>query len=281
MRPPVTSTGRVYASPRARRLAEERGLSLAGLVGSGTGGYVVADDVVAASRAEHHGEPPEVDAAARMRRAIAAAMSRSKREIPHYYVSHTADLTAALSWLEAENARRQVSERLLAGVLFVRATALALQKIRALNAHFHGDAAQPCDDVHVGLAVSVRSGGLVAPAIFHADALSLEALSRAFKDAVTRARSGRLRSSDMAMATITVTSLGERGVETVFPVIVPPQVAMVGFGSLRKRPWVVEDEVRVRSLVNVTLAADHRVTDGHLGARFLATLCAILEEPPA
>jgi pyruvate dehydrogenase E2 component (dihydrolipoamide acetyltransferase) len=214
-----------------------------------------------------------------MRQVIAAAMSRSKREIPHYYLSATIDMGCAQSWTEQENQKRPVTERLLYGVLLIKAVALALREFPELNAVWDSDHAVPKDEIHVGVAVSLRQGGLVAPALHNADRQSLDSLMKAFRDLVNRARAGALRSSELSDPTITVTSLGDQGVETVFGIIYPPQVALVGFGKLVERPWIVEGKIVARPLINATLSADHRVTDGHRGARFLAAIDRLLQTP--
>jgi pyruvate dehydrogenase E2 component (dihydrolipoamide acetyltransferase) len=216
---------------------------------------------------------------AAMRRAIGAAMSRSKREIPHYYLAHTVDLGVATEWLAVYNAERTPDTRLVAGALFVKAVARALREVPELNARWTGENAPPVDEIHVGLAISLRGGGLVAPAIHHADRLTLPETMQAMSDLVARARTGTLRSSEMSDPTITVTSLGERGVDTVFPIVHPPQVAMVGIGTPAQRPWVSAGAVVARPVATCTLAADHRVTDGHRGARFLAAIDALLQTP--
>jgi pyruvate dehydrogenase E2 component (dihydrolipoamide acetyltransferase) len=133
--------------------------------------------------------------------------------------------------------------------------------------------------VHLGVAISLRGGGLVAPALRGAHELDLDALMRALRDLVSRARAGVLRASEMTDPTITVTNLGDRGVESVYGVIYPPQVAMVGFGRISERPWAVEGLLGVRPLVVVTLAADHRASDGHDGARFLDSIARHLQHP--
>ena len=214
-----------------------------------------------------------------MRYAIAAAMSRANREIPHYYVSTTVDLQPAMDWLGARNRQRTVVDRLIPGALFLKASALAMREVPELNAHWLGDGAPTLDRVHVGVAISLPQGGLVAPAIHDADRLSLGALMNAFKDLVKRARAGGLKSSEMSDATVTVTSLGERGVDAVFPIINPPQVAMVGFGRIVERPWSVDGQVVSRSVVTATLAADHRVSDGHRGGLYLAAIERLLQSP--
>jgi len=216
---------------------------------------------------------------AAMRRAIAAAMSRSKREIPHFYLAQTIDMSNAIAWLAQENQRRPVTERLLHGVLLLKAAALALREVPELNAVWDGDELVRREDINVGVAISLRGGGLVAPAIHDADALGLDELMHALRDLVSRARSWSLRSSEMSDPTITVTSLGERGVESAFGVIFPPQVAIVGFGTMVERPWISEGQILACPIVNASLSADHRVTDGHRASAFLAAVDRLLQEP--
>jgi pyruvate dehydrogenase E2 component (dihydrolipoamide acetyltransferase) len=131
----------------------------------------------------------------------------------------------------------------------------------------------------VGLAVSLRGGGLVVATVRDTDQRPLPALMVDTRDLVQRARTGGLRSSELSGSTITITQLGDRGIETVFGVIYPPQVAIVGFGRVVERPWVVDGKVVPRSVVTVTLAADHRVSDGHRGGLFLAAVAALLKDP--
>lgn len=214
-----------------------------------------------------------------MRRAIAAAMTRSKREIPHFYLGQTIDLSRALAWLGQENLRRPVTERVLHGALLLKAVALALREVPELNAVWEGETLVRKDDVNVGVAIALRGGGLVAPAIHRTDELSLDELMHAFRDLVSRARAWSLRSSEMTDPTITVTSLGERGVESVFGVIFPPQVAIVGFGTLVERPWITEGQILPCPVVTASLSADHRVTDGHRASAFLAAVDRLLQEP--
>ncbi|WP_437768426.1 dihydrolipoamide acetyltransferase family protein [Sorangium sp. So ce281] len=280
--PPAALAHGPRVSPRARRRAQELGVDLARVQGTGPDGAVEAVDVeraAAAGTKEAAADATTKEASARMRRAIAAAMARSKREAPHFYLGTTVDLRTAMSWVERENAERNVAGRLLPGALLLKAAALALRAVPELNARWEGDEAPPAPRIHLGVAVSLRGGGLVAPALHDADRLPLDELMAALKDLVERARAGTLRSSEMSDPTITVTSLGERGVETVFPVIFPPQVAIVGFGKIAERPWVVDGRVVARPLVNATLAADHRVTDGHRAAAYLASLEALLQRP--
>lgn len=270
---PAVAGGRVLASPAARRLAAERGVDLATLTGSGPGGAVLSTDIA----------PPEprrtgrLDLAA-MRKAIAAAMSRSKREIPHYYLSASIDLTAATEWLARVNADRAAAERLVMGLVLARAVALALPKHPVLNG-FYRDGFEASERVHIGMAISLRGGGLVAPALHDADRRPLDDLMAGFRDLVARARAGTFRSSEFSDPTITVSSFGERGVDGLMPVIYPQQVAIVGFGTPAPRPWAVEGRVEVRQVLVASVAGDHRVSDGHRGALFLRDVADLLQHP--
>lgn len=281
------TTGPALASPAARGRAAELGLALADIAGSGPGGAVLLTDVdthakahpvSAGARATAPKAKPGLDMA-EMRRAIATAMSRSKREIPHYYLSHEIDLHAAQDWLTATNATRTPDQRLLMGALLVRATVRALAKVPELNGRFEGDAYAPSAAVHCGLAVAMRGGGLIAPAILDAQGLGADAIMQAMRGMVARTRSGRLRNSEITQGTITLSSLGETGVDALFGVIYPPQVALVGFGTPRLKPMVRDGSVQPRLAITATLAADHRVSDGRRGALFLAEIDRLLQEP--
>ena len=275
---PVAERERLRISPAARKLAGELGVDPSLVRGTGPGGAITLEDIQlgAAARvqpASSDAAPGETtDRQARMRQTIAAAMARSKREIPHYYLSTIIDMGRAMTWLKEENLKRPVTDRLLYGVLLIKAVALALRQVPELNALWKDNAAVEKSDIHVGVAVSLRQGGLIAPAIHDTDKRSISELMSNFQDVVKRARAGTLRSSELSDPTITVTSLGEQGVETVFGVIYPPQVALVGFGKVVERPWVVEGGVVSRPVVTATLSADHRVTDGRRGGLFLATI---------
>jgi pyruvate dehydrogenase E2 component (dihydrolipoamide acetyltransferase) len=285
---PSVAPSRLLISPSAKTLAGELGVDLASVRGSGPGGRIQRRDVEAAAKAQPPPAPPVPsppaplegeDRQAAMRRAIAAAMTRSKREVPHFYLSETIDMSRATRWLADENLHRSVQERLLHGVLLLKAVALALREVPELNATWLGEQVVQGEAVHLGIAIFLRGGGLVAPALHDADSQSLEQLMQSFRDLVSRARAGTLRSSEFSDPTITVTSLGERGAETVLPIIFPPQVAIVGFGRLVERPWVSDGQLLVCPLVTATLAADHRVTDGHRAGAFLTILARLLQEP--
>jgi pyruvate dehydrogenase E2 component (dihydrolipoamide acetyltransferase) len=259
-------------------LAAERGIALDRLKGSGPHGAITYADVLAAGEAPRPAAPKRLDVA-QMRRAIAAAMARSKREIPHYYLSTTIALGKSLAWLEETNATRLPAQRLLLAALLLKAVAHALGEAPEFNGFFTGEGFRPGAGIHLGTAIAIRGGGLVAPAIRDADKLSVDELMARLRDLVARARTGALRSSELSDPTITVTNLGERGVEAVFGVIYPPQVALVGFGTPVDRPWVVAGEVSARRVLTASLAADHRASDGHRGALFLADIDRRLQSP--
>jgi pyruvate dehydrogenase E2 component (dihydrolipoamide acetyltransferase) len=278
---PVPAAPRVRASPAARKLADDMGIDLATVTGSGPGGRIQRGDVerAASTKATRPEVPAHAERIARMRRTIGAAMARSKREIPHYYLSTTIDMATAVAWLAEENLKRSVVDRLLYGVLLIKSVARALSEVPELNSIWKDDAPVPCSDINIGVAISQRQGGLVAPALRNADRQSLDDLMRNFRDLVKRARAGSLRSSELSDSTITVTSLGELGVEAVYGIIYPPQVALVGFGKIVERPWSVHGQIVSRPTLVATLSADHRVSDGHRGGLFLSAINRLLQEP--
>ena len=295
---------RLWVSPVARRTAAALGVDLKTLDGTGPQGAITLHDVEHAAATAHHEAPapppppppprpasaePKSSAqkaaerGAAMRASIAAAMSRSKREIPHYYLADEVILDTALAWLTEQNAGRSITERILPAVLQLKAVALAAQRFGEFSGFWKesGDAAgyQPAPAVHVGVAISLRGGGLVAPAIHDVAEKPLAELMEDLTDLVARARAGSLRSSEMSDPTITVTNLGDKGVDSVFGVIYPPQVAIVGFGRPAQRVVVVDGGIRVATTVQASLAADHRASDGHRGALFLAEINRLLQQP--
>lgn len=282
--PTVVSGRNVLASPAARRLATEKGIDLADIKGTGPNGAIVHVDVKNAA-ATPVPEPEPVSRLgpdlAGMRKAIGAAMARSKRDIPHYYLSTSIDMSVAHRWLEETNAARPPTERLLMTVLTLKAVAHAVLKVSGFNGFFGDGGYQTQDAVHIGTAISLRGGGLIAPALHDCGTKSVDEIMTALKDLTTRARAGSLRSSELMDSTITVTSLGERGVEGIFGIIYPPQVAIIGLGRIVERPWAVAGKLEVRPVMQATLAADHRVTDGHAGARLLSEIDKLLQKPEA
>lgn len=283
---------RVHASPLARRIAKELSVDLNKVHGTGPHGAITQEDVQHAATTPTPGaktasatteklpeKPPPADAQAGMRRAIAAAMARSNREIPHYYLETRINMDRAVRCLESENQKRSVRDRVLLAALLIKAVAKALTEVPELNGYWVDDRLQPKEAIHIGLAIALRQGGLVVPAIHDADAKSLDELMQAMSDLITRARSGHLRGSELTDGTITITHLGDLGVETVYGVIYPPQVAIIGFGRIVEAPWAEGGMLGVRPVLTATIAGDHRATDGRRGAQFLTALNRLLQEP--
>lgn len=251
-------------------------------------GAIVKADVLNAhthghSKAAYLSKETSMDSVPRsgeaMRLAVARAMARSNREIPHYYLQTEVDMEPLLTWLEDYNKGVSVKDRILYGALLIKAVGLAMKKYPELNGFYVDQAFHPAAGVHVRLAISLRRGGLVSRALHDCDKRPISDLMSEFRGLVNRARSGKLRSSEISDATVTVTSLGERGVETVFGVIYPPQVALVGFGSVTERPWAEDGMVGVRRAITATLSADHRASNGHRGGLFLRELKHMLSHP--
>lgn len=271
---PVEAGGRKRISPLARKRAADLGVDPATLEGSGPGGAVTKSDV---ERAIKGGQGSLRSAA--MRKAIGAAMSRSKREIPHYYLATEIDVGRMIQWLARKNEGTPIAARILPAAALLRAVALALRDAPSLNGVYREDQFVPNPAVHLGVAIALRRGGLVAPAIHDADRKSVAEIMTALGNLIGRVRAGTIRSSELSDPTVTVTNLGDQGVPQVFGVIFPPQVAIVGLGKIVDRPWAVDGLIGIRPVLTATLAGDHRVSDGHEGARFLATLDRLLQSP--
>jgi len=276
VKPAAVAEARVRVSPAARKRASELGVDLAKIAGTGPQGAIALEDVERAGKAP--AAPPK-DRWVEMRRAIAAAMARSKREIPHYYLATDVPLAATSAWLARRNEGRSVTGRTLMAVPMLKAVARALVRYPEFNGYFRDGAFVAGAGIHLGVAISLRQGGLIAPAIRDVDTMDVDELMRCLADLVARARALTLRSSEMTDATITVTNLGDQGVEIVHGVIYPPQVALVGFGKVTQRPWAAEGKVVVMPIVTASLAADHRASDGHRGGLFLAEISRLLQAP--
>ena len=260
-------------SPAARKAAEELRVDLSQVEGTGPGGSVTRADVErAAPGGPAPAAPSAADRTAGMRAAIAAAMARSKREIPHLYLATTIDMSRPLAWLAAENERRSVSERLLPLALLLKVIAHAVGEVPDVNGYWIDSAFRPGPAVHIGCAIALRDGGLVVPALHDVDRKDLDTVMRELRDLIVRARAGTLRSSELSDSTMTVTNLGDLGVETAFGIIYPPQVALVGLGRVVKRPWVFDGRVEPRPVMTVSVSADHRAVDGRQAGLFLGAI---------
>lgn len=278
--PPVAARGEPRATPAARRRAVELGVEIASVL-PGPEGVIGLGEVEAAAGARAPAKPQRPGGISfdEMRKAIGAAMARSHREIPHYYVSSTLDVSPLMAWLEAENTRRPVPERLLYAAPLIRAVARALMDSPELNGHYVDGRYDPAEHVNLGIAVAMRGGGLIAPAILAAETLDLAAIMERLRDLVARVRGGRLRSSEMTAGTATITNLGEGTADSLMPLIYPPQVAIVGCGRIVERPWIVDGKIEAAKLMTVTVAGDHRISDGRRAAAFLMNLDKLLHSP--
>ncbi len=275
---------RIKASPLARKIAEQKGIDLSTLKGSGPEGAIVRADVehVVSARPNGHPvaapSPVQKSAAESIRMAVAAAMSRSNREVPHYFLQTKADMRHALAWLAELNRQRSVADRLLPAALLIKAVAKALEEVPDLNAWWE-NGLQLKEEIHVGFVVALRGGGIIVPAIHDAGKKSLDDVMKALSDIIPRARALKLRSSELADSTITISSLGDGGVETVFGIIYPPQVALVAFGGITEEPWAENGMLGIRPVLTVGLSADHRATDGNTGSLFLTAVKNYLSKP--
>lgn len=278
--PPAPARGGSRATPAARRKAADLKLDIS-TVPPGREGVVGIEDVERAALTARSAKPrkPGGISLEEMRKAIGAAMARSHREIPHYYVSSTIDVSPLMAWLEGENARRPVPERLLYAAPLIRAVVRLLKSSPELNGHYVDGRFEPAEHVNLGIAVAMRGGGLIAPAILEAETLDLTTIMERLRDLVARVRGGRLRSSEMTAGTATLTNLGEGTADALMPLIYPPQVAIIGCGQVVERPWLVDGRLAPARLMTVTVAGDHRVSDGRRAATFLSNLAKLLQSP--
>lgn len=269
----VSSETRVKASPAARKKAKERGLDLAAMAAESEGAIQLKDLEISVEAEE---KAPVLSG---MRQAIAKAMSRSNAEIPHYYLSIPINMTPALAWLAEINAKRGIEERILPAALLIRAVVRALEEVPELNGYWQNDNHLLSKSINPGIAIALRKGGLITPALLNTQEMSLDQTMQALDDLITRTRANKLRGSEMTQQTVTITNLGDLGVERVYGVIYPPQVAIIGLGRITDSPWAENDALSVRKVMQATLAGDHRATDGRTGALFLDTLNQFLQKP--
>lgn len=222
----------------------------------------------------------EAATAESIRQAVAAAVTTSNREIPHYYLATTVDMQESMTWLHMHNTAVPIDMRLLPTVLYIKAIARALRDVPDLNATWDKGLRQ-LERINVGVVVSLRQVGIIVPTIKDADTKPLDTIMADLNDIIPRARDLRLRSSDIGNATVTLTSLGEGGVDQVYGVIYPPQVAVIGIGGVQRKPIAVNGKVEIRPVVTITMAGDHRATDGLTGSTFLSKVCTYLQQPEA
>lgn len=273
----LSPQGRVRASPAARKAASAAGINLLGRSGTGPDGAIMLRDVEGMHA--HPDTEPTSEPRSEMRRAVAAAMERSKREIPHFYMRLTIDIQPLTDWLAAHNEQRNPEDRILMGAANIKAAALAAKTVPEVNGFFVEGTFRPSSQANVGMVISLRGGGLVVPAITDVGSLSLQDVMDALRDITKRARAARLRSSEISTGTFTVSSLGDGGAEEMTGVIYPPQVALLAIGSPVRRPWIVEDAVVPRIVCTFALSVDHRVCDGRAASKYLLALEKHLSRP--
>ncbi|WP_281298521.1 dihydrolipoamide acetyltransferase family protein [Flavobacterium limnophilum] len=271
----------IKASPLAKRIAADNNIDLSRIQGTGEDGAITKEDVDNAMVQKEKTAKPEGKTPLQLeaiRLAVAAAVSKSNKEIPHYYLEKKIDMTKALAWLREANSKRTIQKRLLPAALIIKATAKSLVDFPNLNAIWD-NGLQLKEEINIGFVVSLRGGGVIVPAIRNANLKSVDEIMEALNDIIPRARAMKLRSSDLTDTTISITSLGEGGADMVFGVIYPPQVAIVGFGGSSQQPVVENGMLGIRPIFTATLAGDHRATDGLTGSDFLSALNNNLQNP--
>jgi len=269
--PEATKEIRLKVSPAARKLAQERHIDLTTIKGSGPEGQIELKDLETIKTPEKSG--------VNIREAIARAMSKSKKEIPHYYLKSQVPLDALMNWLDGKNQQLPPEKRLMLPVVIYKAVIDSVKESPLMNGYYEGGVFKPSSSIHVGLAIALKSGGVLVPAIIDADKMSLTELNAAFLDLVERTQKGELRNRELTEGTFTITSMGDLGSDEVFGIIFPPQVSIIGLGRMHRAPVIDGSSIRIGIVMNITLSADHRVSDGLNGARFLSHIENKLKNP--
>lgn len=286
---------RVKATPLAKQIAINSNIDLSLIKGTGPEGAITKDDVENAI--VQRDEPKKTKTSKKIeaktievkkekttsftrtiRAAIAAAMSKSNQEIPHYYLEKMINMSNAMAWLQQTNSKRPIQKRLLPVSLLIKAVAQSLKDVPELNAVWE-NGVQLKNEINIGFVVALRTGGIVIPTIQKASIKTIDEIMEVLNDIIPRAKALKLRSSELSNTTITMTNLGEGSADKVFGVIYPPQVAIIGFGSVSEQPIAENGMIGIRPVVYVTLAGDHRATDGLSGSRFLDALNNYLQKP--
>ncbi|MCD5390638.1 2-oxo acid dehydrogenase subunit E2 [candidate division NPL-UPA2 bacterium] len=277
---PVKAVGksRVKASPLARKLAQDRGIDLSKVMGTGPGGRITREDVLKAGEKGKEGGEGKVSPVGPMRRAIAEAMSASKRTVPHYYITIEVDMTGVVS--RRREILAQIKDK--GGIppsyshILTRALALALKDFPEVRSSWNEKGITVNEDINIGIAVGLDEG-LIVPVLRKADEMTLEEIASQTESLVSRAKEMKLKADEYSGAIFTMSNLGMFGVENFLPIIDQPQSAILGVGAILERPAVVEGKVAIRHLMKLTLSVDHRVVDGQVAAQFLAKVKEILE----
>jgi len=278
---------RVKVSPVARKMAEEAGLDLSRIKGTGPGGRVVERDVQAAIAAGSAPAPPGVPAAPapgatvplnRMRQTIARRMTESKKMAPHFYITVEINMDDAMKMREQLNGLAPETERISVNDLIVAAAARTLARFPALNASYREGNLEMHSQVNIGIAVALEDG-LIPPVVRDADKKTLKRIAAESRALTERARTNKLRSDDLGGGTFTVSNLGMFDIDEFIAIINPPEAAILAVGAVTRRPVAVVGEVRIASLMKTTLSVDHRVADGAQAGRFMQEFKKLLENP--
>ena len=263
--------GRIAASPLAKKLAAKKGIDLSSVKGTGPGGRITKEDVMAAGTPS---APAKAEAGivelTPMRKAIAEQMSRSKREIPHYYLTMEVDMSAVLSKKEAGTA--SITDYLIAAV------ANCLAEFPEMNAHWEDGKIRRFSEVNLGIAVGMDEG-LIVPVLRNADRKAVEEISAENKRLAARAREKKLSPDEFSGGTFTISNLGMYKIESFMPIINPPEVGILGVGAIKQVPVVIDGNIGIRPVMKLCLSADHRAVDGAAAAGFLNRLTALLQTP--
>jgi pyruvate dehydrogenase E2 component (dihydrolipoamide acetyltransferase) len=286
--PAPAEDSRVKASPLAKSLAAEKGVDLRAVTGSGEGGRIVKRDIetaastpaVASSAAPTAVSYPssgyQDTPISQMRKTIAKRLSESKFTAPHFYLTMSVDMDAAIEARQALNASGD--HRISFNDLVVKAVAKGLKKHPAVNSAWLGDVIRTNYDVHVGVAVAVEDG-LLVPVVRHADAKSLTQISAEVKDFAQRAKTKKLQPADWEGNTFTISNLGMFGIDQFTAIVNPPDSCILAVGGIQSVPVVKNGQVVPGNIMKLTLSCDHRVVDGATGSAFLNSVKAFLESP--
>jgi len=285
--PTAPSVSRVKASPLARKMAEDAGIDLARIKGTGPDGRVMERDVQAAIEAKSAPTPPPAAAGApaaapaplsRMRRAIARRMAESKATAPHFYVTVEINMDEAMKMREQVNRLAPDAEKISVNDLIVAASARTLTRFPDLNASYRDGSLDRHPQINIGIAVALEDG-LISPVLHDADRKSLRTVAAKSRALSERARSNKLRSGDLGPGTFTVSNLGMFDVDAFIAIINPPEAAILAVGAVTRRPIAAGGDIRIASLMKATLSVDHRVADGAQAGRFLQAFKTLLENP--
>ena len=257
------------ASPKARRLAAERGIDLEQARGSGPGGAVLAVDLPAAP-------PASAETLPTVWRVMAERMSTSWTTAPHFYLLREVNASRLMAW--REQAQKRATEKITYTDLFVRIVATALRQHLRVNSSWNEGSITLNDEINIGLAVAIEDG-LIVPVIHRADTLTLTAIAARRSDLVKRAQTGKLSLQDIQGGTFTISNLGMYGVDVFNAILNPPQAAILAVGRIVERVVAVNGQPLVQPMLFLSLSCDHRVVDGARGARFLDAVAGLIEEP--